>query len=71
MNHYPIPGIRRKLHTNAARRYLVVSVYDGRPKVETSSDDALTAVRHAKRMRTDFGPGSALLVLDQTTGGAL
>ncbi len=36
---YTLPGCRRKLRTSATRQYLIVSVLDGRPKVETSTDD--------------------------------
>ena len=65
MNHYVLPGTRRKLHTNAARRWLIVSVYDGRPKVEASTDDESAAARLIARYRREFGPGGTLHLLDQ------
>jgi hypothetical protein len=65
MKHYVIPGVRRKLHTNAERRYLVVSVYDGRPRVETSCMERRAAESHARDYRKEFGPGAQLLVIDQ------
>jgi hypothetical protein len=65
VKHIVIPGVRRKLHTNATRRYLVVSTYDGRPKVEASCPDELSAQRLLRRYRNEFGPGAQLLVIDQ------
>ena len=68
MNTYPIErGV--KLRTNAARRWLVVSVYDGRAKVEASTDDENAAAALIARYRREFGPGARLLLLDQTGRG--
>lgn len=66
MNHYVLPGCRRKLHTGATRRFLIVSVYDGRPRVECSTDDEEAAARLIRTYRTEFGPGATLHLLDQT-----
>lgn len=65
MNHYSLPGTRRKLHTAATRRWLVVSIYDGRPKVEASTDDESAAAALIARYRREFGPGGQLVLLDQ------
>jgi hypothetical protein len=66
MNHYVIPGCRRKLHTAATRRWLVVSVMDGRAKVEASTDDENQAASLLARYRREFAPRCTLMLLDQT-----
>lgn len=66
MQSYTIPGCRRKLRTSAQRKYLVVSIYDGRPKVEYSTDDQAAAARKLAEYRTYFGPGGRLELIDQT-----
>lgn len=63
---YKIDGVRRVLKTSASRRYLVVSVYDGRPKVEASFAEMTDAERKLKEYRTYFGVGD-LFIFDQTT----
>lgn len=68
MTHYTLPGVRRKLHTTASRRYLVVSVFDGRPKVEWSTEMHEDAATMCASYRREFGPGATLLVFDQATG---
>lgn len=68
MNNITIPGVRRKLHTSATRRFLVVSVYDGRPKVETSSDDRVAARRLITRYAAEFGACTTLYLIDQEGG---
>jgi hypothetical protein len=65
MLHITLPGCRRKLHTSATRRFLVVSVYDGRPKVEASSDDEGSAARLIAKYRREFGPRTTLHLIDQ------
>jgi hypothetical protein len=69
MNHYVIPGCRRKLHTQATRRWLVVCVTDGRPRVEATSDDEERAAYLIRQYRHDFGPHSTFYLLDQTGMG--
>jgi len=64
MNTYRIPRARR-LRTNATRRWLIVSVFDGRPKVEASTDDENAAARLIAKYRREFGPGATLHLLDQ------
>lgn len=70
MTTYDIDPVRRvKLRTNATRRFLVVSVYDGRAKVEASTDNENAAGRLIATYRRDFGPGARLLLLDQSGRG--
>ena len=66
---YTLPGCRRKLHTSATRRFLIVSTYDGRPKVEASTDDEDAAARLIERYRREFAPGSGIVLLDQSGRG--
>lgn len=57
-----------KLRTSATRRYLVVSVMDGRARVEASTDDEVAAVGLLARYRREFAPAPRCTVelLDQT-----
>ena len=69
MNTYTLPGCRRKLRTGATRRFLIVSVYEGRPRVECTTDDEDAAARLIRTYRTEFGPAATLHLLDQTGRG--
>lgn len=68
MNTYPIErGV--KLRTSATRRWLVVSIYEGRAKVEASTDDENAAAALIVRYRREFGPGGKLILIDQAGRG--
>ena len=55
MTTYTIDPLRRiKLRTNGRRRFLLVSVYDGRARVEASTDSAERAVELIAQRRRDF-----------------
>ena len=69
MKSYTLPRATRKLRTSATRRYLVVSVYGGRPKVEASTDDENAAAKLIARYRRTFGPQGELFLLDQSGQG--
>lgn len=45
-----------KLHTYAARRFLIASVMDGRAHVEASTDDEDAAAKLVARYRREFAP---------------
>lgn len=66
MTTYILDGVR--LRTSAKRRYLVVSVMDGRAKVETSTDDQTAAAELLRYYRANFcpAPRCRLHLLDQT-----
>ena len=73
MTTYDIDPVRRiKLRTNATRRFLLVSVYDRRAKVETTTDDENIAGLLVARYRAQYpipaGRGYYLL-LDQSGRG--
>jgi len=59
--------IRRgiKLRTTATRRWLVVSVMDGRARVEWSTNDEADAATMLASYRREFAPRCELHLLDQ------
>ena len=66
MTTYPISrGV--KLRTSATRRFLVVSVMDGRAKVEASTDSAERAVEQIANLRDRLcpAPRCTLSIIDQ------
>lgn len=69
MTTYTVAGCRKRLRTSATRRYLIVCVFDGRPKVEASTDDENAAARLLAEYRRTFGPGATLSIIDQSGQG--
>lgn len=57
------------LRTTATRRWLVVSVMDGRAKVEMSTDNENAAARKLAQYRREFSSRCTLHLLDQTGQG--
>jgi hypothetical protein len=70
MRTYETGVIGAKVRTASKRRYLLVSVYDRRATVETTTDNSEAAARLLAGYRRDFGH-SKWLIIDQafpTTG---